>query len=133
MVATPCGFDPRHRHQKRPLVADAIRGLLYTSLLREVSQDGIGGSYLGAVVQVGIDIAGGADVAVTQPLLDVLERHAVGVEQAGAAVAQIVESDAPETVCFQESRKCLGQVSRPDTLTQGIDIDIVLIVLAIPM
>lgn len=36
---------------------------------------------------MGVDVAGGADVAVAQPLLDVLQGHAVGVEQARAAVS----------------------------------------------
>ena len=31
---------------------------------------------------MGINIAGGADVAVTKPLLDFLQAHAVGVKQA---------------------------------------------------
>lgn len=51
------------------------------------SLDGLGGGNLGAVVQMGVDVAGGADVAVAQPLLDVLQGHAVGVEQARAAVS----------------------------------------------
>ena len=43
------------------------------------SLDGLGGGHLGAVIQVGVDVAGGADVAVAQPLLNVLQGHAVGV------------------------------------------------------
>ena len=42
---------------------------------------------------MGINIADGADIAVPQPLLNFLQAHAVGVKQAGAAVAQVVEAD----------------------------------------
>jgi len=31
-----------------------------------------------------IDIAGGADITVTEPLLDFLQAHAIGIEQTGA-------------------------------------------------
>ena len=58
-----------------------------------------------------VDVAGGADVAVTQPFLNVLQGHAVGVEQAGAGVAQIVEADAPQAVLLQEGREGLGQIA----------------------
>ena len=42
-------------------------------LLRKITEDLVGGGYLGAVIEVGVDVAGRSDVAVTQPLLDVLE------------------------------------------------------------
>ena len=35
-----------------------------------------------------------ADVTVTEPLLDLLQAHAIGIEQTGAAMAQVVEADA---------------------------------------
>ena len=60
------------------------------------SLDGLGGGHLGAVVQVGVDVAGGADVAVAQPLLNVLQSHAVGVEQAGAGMPLRYNYDKPE-------------------------------------
>ena len=40
-----------------------------------------------------INVACCADVAVTQPLLNLLQAHAIGIEQAGAAMAQIVKAD----------------------------------------
>lgn len=40
---------------------------------------------------MGIDIAGGADIAVPQPLLNFLQAHAIGVKQACAAVPKLVE------------------------------------------
>ena len=55
-------------------------------LLREIVKDLIGGVDLGVVVQVGVDVAGGADVAVAEPFLNVLEGYAVGVEQGRTGV-----------------------------------------------
>ena len=56
-----------------------------------------------------IDIAGGADVTVTEPLLNLLQVHAVGVKQACAAVAQVVEADAFHVVRREELREMLAQ------------------------
>ena len=50
-----------------------------SQLTRKNTQNGLGGAHLGAVAEVGVDVAGGADVAVPQPNLDVLQGHAVGV------------------------------------------------------
>lgn len=43
------------------------------------------------VIQVGVDIRRGGKVAVAQPLLNVLEGNAVGQQQAGTAVTQIMK------------------------------------------
>ncbi len=40
-----------------------------------------------------INVACCADVTVTQPLLNFLQAHTIGVEQAGAAMAKVVEAD----------------------------------------
>ena len=40
-----------------------------------------------------INVACCADVTVTEPLLNLLQAHAIGIEQAGAAMAQIVKAD----------------------------------------
>ena len=45
---------------------------------------------------MGINIAGGADVAVPQPLLNFLQAHAVGVKQACTAVPLRYNYDKPE-------------------------------------
>ena len=55
-------------------------------LLRKITEDLVGGGYLGAVIEVGVDVAGRSDVAVTQPLLDVLEGYAVGIEKGRTGV-----------------------------------------------
>lgn len=51
---------------------------------------------LGLVIQVAVNIRRRADVAVTQPLLNVLEGNAVGQQQAGAAVPLRYNYDKPE-------------------------------------
>ena len=43
-----------------------------------------------------INVARRADVAVTEPLLDLLQAHAIGVEQTGAAMPLRYNYDKPE-------------------------------------
>ena len=62
-------------------------------LAGKVARDFIGGGHLGVVVQVGVDVAGGADVAVAEPFLNVLEGYAVGVEQGRTGVPEVVKTD----------------------------------------
>jgi len=45
---------------------------------------------------MGINIAGGADIAVPQPLLNFLQAHAIGVKQACAAMPLRYNYDKPE-------------------------------------
>ena len=52
-------------------------------LLREIVEDLVGGVDLGVVVQMGVDVAGRSDVAVTEPFLNVLEGYAVSVQKCG--------------------------------------------------
>lgn len=56
---------------------------------------------LGAVIQVGVDVAGGADVTVTRPLQNVLQGNAVGIEQAGTGMPQVMEADFLHPVALQ--------------------------------
>lgn len=88
---------------------------------------------LGAVIQVGVDIAGGADVAVTKPLLNIFQGNAVGIEQAGAGMSQIMEADFLHPVALQNQRKVLGQEARRDELAHLVDIDIVQVTLVIAL
>ena len=46
-------------------------------LLREIVKDLVGGVDLGVVVQVGVDVAGRSDVAVTKPFLNVFQGYTV--------------------------------------------------------
>ena len=56
-----------------------------------------------------INVACCADVTVTEPLLNLLQAHAIGIEQAGAAMAQVVETDTLHLVCYQKIREMLTQ------------------------
>ncbi len=56
-----------------------------------------------------INVACRADVAVPQPLLNLLQAHAIGIEQTGTAMAQVVETDTLHLVCDQKIREMLTQ------------------------
>ena len=45
-----------------------------------------------------INVACRADVAVPQPLLNLLQAHAIGIEQTGAAMVQVVETDFSSSI-----------------------------------
>ena len=80
---------------------------------------------------MGINIAGGADIAVPQPLLNLLQAHAVGVKQACAAMAQVVEADTLHLVCDQKIREMLAQKVGADAPAHRVDVDIVEIIGAV--
>ena len=103
----------------------------YLCVLRENTDDGIGRGYLAGKIQMGINIAGGADIAVPQPLLNFLQAHAVGVKQACAAMAQVVEADALHIVRREELREMLAQKVGADAPAHRVDIDIIEIIRAV--
>ena len=78
-----------------------------------------------------INVACCADVAVTQPLLNLLQAHAIGIEQTGAAMAQIVKADTLHLVCDQKIREMLAQEIGPNPFSHRVYIDIVKIIGAI--
>ena len=78
-----------------------------------------------------INVACCADIAVPQPLLNLLQAHAVGVKQAGAAMAQVVEADALHLVCDQKIWEMLAQEIGPNPLSHRVYIDIVKVIGAI--
>ena len=80
---------------------------------------------------MGINVACCADVTVTKPLLDFLQAHVIGIEQTGAAMAQVVETDAFHIVRRQKNRKMLREIIRVHTFSHRIYIDIVEIIGAI--
>ena len=49
-----------------------------------------------AVIQMGVDVGGRSNIAVSEPFLDVLQRNAICVEQAGAAMPLRYNYDKPE-------------------------------------
>lgn len=78
-----------------------------------------------------INVACRADVAVPQPLLNLLQAHAIGIEQTGAAMAQIVKADTLHLVCYQKIWEMLAQEIGPNPLSHRVYIDIVKIIGAI--
>lgn len=78
-----------------------------------------------------INVACSADVTVTKPLLNFLQAHAIGIEQTGAAMAQVVETDTLHLVCDQKIREMLTQKVGPNPLSHRVYIDIVKIIVAI--
>ena len=78
-----------------------------------------------------INVACCADVTVTQPLLDFLQAHAIGIEQTGAAMVQVVETDTLHLVCYQKIWEMLAQEIGPNPLSHRVYIDIVKIIGAI--
>ena len=81
-------------------------GLLYfcckshLCVLRENADDGIGRGHLAGKIQMGINIAGGADIAVPQPLLNFLQAHPVGIKQACAAMPLRYNNDKQKKPLF---------------------------------
>ena len=67
-----------------------------------------------------INVACCADVTVTQPLLNLLQAHAIGIEQTGTAMAQIVKADALHLVCDQKIREMLTQKVGPNPLSHRV-------------
>ena len=67
-----------------------------------------------------INVACCADVTVIQPLLDFLQAHAIGIEQTGAAMAQVVETDTLHLVCYQKIWEMLAQEIGPNPLSHRV-------------
>ena len=67
-----------------------------------------------------INVACCADVTVTEPLLDFLQAHAIGIEQTGAAMAQIVKADTLHLACDQKIREMLTQKVGPNPLSHRV-------------
>ena len=78
-----------------------------------------------------INVACCADVTVTEPLLDLLQAHAIGIEQTGTTMAQVMETDEFHIVRREELREMLAQEIGPNPLSHRVYIDIVKIIGAI--
>ena len=64
-----------------------------------------------------INVACCADITVTEPLLNLLRAHAIGIEQTGAAMAQVVETDTLHLVCYRKIWEMLTQKVGPNPLS----------------
>ena len=65
-----------------------------------------------------VNVRRGGEVAMTQPLLNVLEGNAVGQQQAGTSMPQIVKAHPAQAVALQEFWECRGQIIGPHPLAQ---------------
>ena len=78
-----------------------------------------------------VHIGRGGEITVAQPFLDLLHGNAVGQQQAGTAVSQVVEAYPPHAVLLQKVGEPRRQIAALDALPQGIDADVIQVVLAI--
>ena len=67
-----------------------------------------------------INVACCADVTVTQPLLNLLQAHAIGIEQTGTTMAQIVKADTLHLVGYQKIWEMLAQEIGPNPLSHRV-------------
>lgn len=57
-----------------------------------------------------IDISCGADVAMSEPFLDVFQRNSVCVKQTGTTVSKIMEANPPHSMLLKEVRESRCQI-----------------------
>ena len=80
-----------------------------------------------------VDVSGGRKGTVPQPFLNLLHRYAVHHHQAGAAVAQIVETDMLQPILGQQPIKVLCHEVRADQLAFLIGADEIQILSAVAL
>ena len=130
VLITRVGSTPTTGIKRQPRIERFWAAFLFLSpasgsfshfcLLREDPDDGIGRRYLTGEIQMCINVACCADVTVTEPLLNLLQAHAIGIEQTGAAMAQIVKADTLHLVCDQKIREMLTQKVGPNPLSHRV-------------
>ena len=76
-------------------------------------------------IEVAIDISRGAHIAVPEPFLDLLHRHALCKEHRGAGVAKIVEADLLQVMFLQQLSEVSGDEVGIVELAEGIHADVV--------
>lgn len=72
-----------------------------------------------------INIRGGREIAVSQPLLNHLHRDTVCQKQTGARVAQIVKADAPQMIILQDNLERIGEIIRLEQIAHCVYADVV--------
>ncbi len=66
-----------------------------------------------------------------QPFLDLFQAYSVGIQQAGAAMAKVVETDFFEAVVLHHQRKMLGDIARLNPFAHLVHIDVLQIVVTL--
>ena len=67
-----------------------------------------------------VNVGCGGNIAVTQPLLNLLHRYPLFQQQAGTGVAQVVESNPAQTILFQQLWKARRHGIRLDQISHCI-------------
>ena len=135
----PCGFESHHRHsiikqlriERFLAVFLFLLSFLYFGVFWEDIDDCIRRGHLTGEIQMCINVACCADVTVTEPLLNLLQAHSIGIKQHGTTMSQIVKADTFHLVCDQKIREMLTQKAGPNPLSHRVYIDIVKIIGAI--
>ena len=104
----PCGFESHHRHsiikqlriERFLAVFLFLLSFLYFGVFWEDIDDCIRRGHLTGEIQMCINVACCADVTVTEPLLNLLQAHAIGIEQTGAAMPLRYNNDKRKTPLF---------------------------------
>ena len=95
----PCGFDPRHRHHICSEVSCFGAFLLPRSkvlnIFRKRRENCICRRNLTGKIQMCVNIGSSADVAVSQPLLNLFQAHTIGIQQTGTAMPLRYNYDKP--------------------------------------
>ena len=137
----PCGFESHHRHsiikqlriERFLAVFLFLLSFLYFGVFWEDIDDCIRRGHLTGEIQMCINVACCADVTVTEPLLNLLQAHAIGIEQTGAAMAQVVKTDVLQPVLGQQPVEMLCHKVRADQLTFLIGADEIQILSAVTL
>ena len=83
------------------------------------------------VIQVRVDVRRRAEIAVPQPLLDLLHRDTVGQQEAGAGVPKIMQTDDAQVVLFENPLEAVRQRVRLQPFPDLVHADVVPIVRAV--
>ncbi len=113
-------FHNATKHMSRP---DRDGSCLFLS---ENIGDHIGAALLGGLVQVRVDVGGGADVGVPEEVRDIDERDLFVQQDAGEGVTQIVEADAPQAQLVQQVAVVLRHEVRAQQVSKLVGADIVI-------
>lgn len=78
-----------------------------------------------------VDIRCRAEIAVSEPLLNLLERDVVRQQERGAAVPQIVEANVPKPILLQHSPEVGGKIGGQDALPHLVQADVPVVLLVV--
>ena len=80
---------------------------------------------------MGVNVCRRGNIAVAKPLLNFLEIDAACIQQTGAAVSQVVIAYDAHAMLDQKGFEVFRDMIRMIDLAQGIDVDVLKIILAI--